>query len=187
MSEGEGRWGTPAARDATLTSQEQRAQGFQAPSGGTHGCPWASSPTGEGTAKTITLMFKTIAFLGGRGLEYQFEGSTFKEQTLEESRVESGSESSAFLTAYLCVIQTHALKPSGILSTLFLITHPSSAPSALLREKTLEGPLALQRRALWHPQSLATDEPTPVLQHSAHRLSGRESGRRLPFPTPGVT
>lgn len=55
------------AKDTTLTSQEEGAAGFQAPSGGTHFCPSASSPTLEGTSKIITLMFEIIVFPGVRG------------------------------------------------------------------------------------------------------------------------
>lgn len=55
------------AKDATLTSQEEGAAGFQAPSGGTHFCPSALSPALEGTSKIITLMSEIIVFPGVRG------------------------------------------------------------------------------------------------------------------------
>lgn len=77
-----------------------------------------------------------------------FEESTFKEQTLEELRVESGSESSCFLTAYVCVIQTHSLKESVRAQWHYLhsVSGKASAPCSptALSEKTFEGPLALQ-------------------------------------------
>lgn len=47
-------------KDATLTSQEEGAAGFQAPSGGTHFCPSALSPALEGTSKIITLMSEIV-------------------------------------------------------------------------------------------------------------------------------
>lgn len=50
-------------RDATLTSQEGGAAGFQAPSGRTHCCPSASSSTLEEISKIRTLMSEIIVFL----------------------------------------------------------------------------------------------------------------------------
>lgn len=54
-------------RDATLTSQEGGAAGFQAPSGRTHCCPSASSPTLEEISKIRTLMSEITVFLGVKG------------------------------------------------------------------------------------------------------------------------